>query len=289
MILQFIALALTWGASFFFMKVSLDGFSPPQVVLVRLVTGAVALGVIAMVRRERAPRNPVVWAHLAVVGVMLCVAPFLLFAWAIDHMDSGLASIYNATTPLMTMLIAVVALPEERPTRSRLAGLLAGFIGVLIVLGPWRDLGGGAGLAPAACLLATASYGIAFVYLRKFVAPHGLPAVTAATVQVGVSALIMLALTPAIALDNVHLTARIGIGVLALGIFGTGLAYVWNTNIVAAWGATNASTVTYVIPVVSVALGVLVLAEHLRWNEPIGAVLIAAGFLISRNRPAPGT
>jgi drug/metabolite transporter (DMT)-like permease len=283
-VVQFLALASAWGAGFLFMKVGLEGLSPAQVVLVRLVAGAVVLGVIAAVRRERPPRELVVWAHLAVVAVLLCVAPFLLFAWAMQHVSSGLASIYNATTPLMTMLVALVALPQERPTRSRLAGLLTGFAGVLVVLAPWRGLGGGAGLAQAACLLATASYGIAFVYLRRFVAPRRLPVVTVASVQVGIAAVIMLALTPVIALDRTQMTPRVVASVLALGVFGSGLAYVWNTNVIAAWGATNASTVTYLIPVVSVALGVFVLAERVTWNEPIGAALVAAGFAISQNR-----
>jgi drug/metabolite transporter (DMT)-like permease len=278
---------MAWGAGFLFMKVGLEGLSPAQVVLGRLVAGAVALGVIATVRRERLPRDLVVWVHLAVVAVLLCVAPFLLFAWAIQHVSSGLASIYNATTPLMTMLVALVALPEERPTRWRLAGLLTGFVGVLVVLGPWRGLSGGDGLAQAACLLATASYGVAYVYLRRFVGPRRLPAVTVACVQIGIGALIMLVLAPVVAVDQVHLTARVGASVLALGVFGSGLAHVWNTNVVVAWGATRASTVTYLVPVVSVALGVFVLAEHVSWNQPVGAVLVAVGFLISQNRVTP--
>jgi drug/metabolite transporter (DMT)-like permease len=287
-VVQFLALALAWGAGFLFMKVGLEGLSPAQVVLGRLVAGAVVLGAIATVRGERPPRELVVWAHLAVVAVLLCVAPFLLFAWAMQHVSSGLASIYNATTPLMTMLVAVVALPEERPTRSRLAGLLTGFTGVLVVLAPWRGAGGGDGLAQAACLLATASYGIAFVYLRRFVAPRRLPVVTVASVQVGIAAVIMLLLAPVIAFDQVHVTPRVAASVLALGVFGSGLAYVWNTNVITAWGATNASTVTYLVPVVSVALGAFVLAEHLTWNEPVGAVLVAAGFAISQRRGTRG-
>jgi len=283
--LQFVALASTWGAGFLFMKVGLEGFSPAQVVLGRLVAGAAVLGLIAVARRERPPREWAVWGHLTVVAVLLCVAPFLLFAWAVAHLPSGLASIYNATTPLMTMAVALVALPEERPTWSRLAGLLTGFAGVLVVLGPWRGLGGSDGLPQAACLVATASYGVAFVYLRRFVTPRGLPPVTVAGVQVGIGALISLALAPVIAVDRVHLTPRVAASVLALGILGSGLAYVWNTNIVAAWGATKASTVTYLAPVVSVALGVVVLAERLSWNQPVGAVLVALGFLISQSRP----
>jgi drug/metabolite transporter (DMT)-like permease len=140
---QFVTLAVVWGASFLFIAIGLEGLSPAQVVLGRLGSGAVALAAISLARRQKLPAEPVVWAHLAVVAVLLCVAPFLLYAWAEQTIGSGLASIYNATTPLMTTLVALVALPQERPTKVRLLGLLAGFLGVLIVLGPWRGAGGG--------------------------------------------------------------------------------------------------------------------------------------------------
>ncbi|MFJ3956959.1 DMT family transporter [Arthrobacter sp. NPDC090010] len=284
MLSQFLMLALAWGSSFLFIKIALEGLSPSQVVLGRLLAGAMALLAVTAVTRQRLPRDPAIWGHLAVVSVLLCVVPFSLFSWAELHVPSGLASIYNATTPLMTLLVASVALPEERPNRSKLAGLLLGFIGVVVVLGPWRGLSRGEGLAQAACLLATLSYGLAFVYLRRFVSPRGLPALPVATVQVGLGAVIMLVLAPLTATDPVHLSWPVVLSVAALGIAGTGLAYLWNTNVVAAWGATNASTVTYLTPVVGVALGIAVLGESVSWNEPLGAVVVVAGIALSQGR-----
>ncbi len=281
---QFALLAAVWGASFLFIKVGLEGLSPAQVVLGRLLTGAAALVVVSLVGRQRPPRELVVWAHLAVVSVLLCVIPFLLFAWAEQHVSSGLASIYNATTPLMTTLVALLALRKERPTRATLSGLLVGFAGVVVVLGPWHGLGEGDGLGQAACLLATSSYGVAFVYLRRFVSPRGLAAIPVATVQVGLGAMIMLILAPFTATAPVHLSWRVAVSVTALGVFGTGLAYVWNTTIVASWGATNASAVTYLTPVVGVALGILLLGETLTWNEPFGALIVIAGIAVSQGR-----
>lgn len=293
---QFAMLALVWGASFLLIKIGLEGLSPAQVVLGRLLAGAVALLAVSLAGRRRPPREPIVWAHLAVVSVLLCVAPFLLFAWAEQHVASGLASIYNATTPLMTTLVAILALPRERPTRTTLAGLLIGFAGVLVVLGPWRGLAGGDSLGQAACLAATLCYGVAFVYLRRFVSPRGLAAIPVATVQVGLGAAIMLVLAPFTATAPVHLSWRVVGSVAALGVLGTGLAYVWNTNVVASWGATNASAVTYLTPVVGVALGVVVLGEAISWNEPVGALIVIAGIAVSqgrmkalRHRPASGS
>ena len=95
------------------------------------------------------------YAHLLVVGLLLCVAPFSLFAYGETHISSGLASIYNATTPLLTMLVASVFLPQERPTVLKLLGLALGFGGVLVVLAPWRGVGGGSLMGELACLGAT--------------------------------------------------------------------------------------------------------------------------------------
>jgi drug/metabolite transporter (DMT)-like permease len=281
---QYIALALTWGASFLFIEVGLEGLSPTQVVLARMVAGALALAAFTTASQTRLPREPAVWGHLAVVSVLLCVVPFLLFALAQQQVSSGLASIYNATTPLMTTLVALAALPSERPTPTRVAGLVIGFSGVAVVLGPWHGLGEGTALSQGACLLATGSYGLAFVHLRRFVSPRGLPAVSVATVQVGLGALLMLVLTPLVATQPVDLSAAVVLSMLLLGVMGTGMAYVWNTNVVAGWGATKASTVTYLTPVVGVLLGVLLLGEELRWHQPAGAVVVVLGMAVSQDR-----
>lgn len=278
---QFIVLALVWGASFLFIKVDLEGLSPPQLVLGRLLAGAVTLIVVSLVGRHRPPRDRAVWGHLAVVSVLMSISPFLLFAWAEQHVPSGLASIYNATTPLMTILVALAALPGERPTRATLGGLALGFAGVLVLLG----LGaGGSALGQAGCLLAALCYGISYVYLRKFIAPRGLSSITIATSQLCLAASIMLVLTPFVARSPVQLSWRVGLSIGTLGIAGTGLAYIWNTNLIQAWGATKASTVTYLIPVVGVLLGIVLLGERLSWNEPVGALLVIAGIALSQGR-----
>jgi drug/metabolite transporter (DMT)-like permease len=289
--MQYAALAMTWGASFLFIKVGLQRLSPPEVVLGRLSAGAVALLAMAAVTRQPLPRRPVIWAHLAVVSVLLCVVPFLLFSWAEKHVASGLASVYNGATPLMTALVALAALPGERPTTAKVTGLLTGFAGVLVVFGPWRGIGSGAGLAQAGCLLATFCYGLAFVYLRRFVTPYRLPAMAVATVQVSLGAALMLLFAPVYITGPVRLNVAVIASISILGVGGTGLAYLWNTNIVAGWGATNASTVTYFTPLVGVVLGAVVLGEAVAWNEPVGALIVITGIALSQGRlrwPQPG-
>ncbi len=185
---QFSVLALVWGASFLFIKVGLRGLSPLQVASTRVWFGALTLVAIAAVRRRPMPRTLAVYAHLLVVAMLLCVLPFSLFAYGETRISSGLASIINATTPLLTMAFASVFLPSERPTAVRLTGLALGFAGVLAVFAPWRGVGSGSLQGELACLGATACYGAAFVYLRRFVLPLRLDPVTVALTQVGLSA-----------------------------------------------------------------------------------------------------
>ncbi|WP_026361470.1 DMT family transporter [Amycolatopsis nigrescens] len=285
---QFALLSLAWGSSFLFIKVGLTGLSPAQVVWARMVLGALTLAVVVVVRRRPLPRGRVIWGHLAVVALLLCVVPFLLFAWAEQHISSGLASIFNATTPLLTMIAGAVALRGERLTRAKVLGLLLGFAGVLTIVGVWRGLGAGGDLtAQLACLGATTSYGVAFGYLRRFVSPHGFDAPAHAFVQVLIGAAVLVALTPTLAGAPVHLTGPVVWSMVALGVLSTGLAYVWNNNIVAAWGAANAAAVTYLTPVVGVLLGVLLLGEPLSWHQPAGALLVIAGILVAHGRLRP--
>src|SRR5438270_13452904 len=129
-----------------------------QVALARTVLGAATLGSYVLIRREKLPRQPTTWMHLAIMGLVANVLPFLGFSWGEAHgATSGLAAIYNGATPLWTLMVAIVALPAERPTRARLTGLGMGFCGVFLVLAPWRSThrprlsGQLACLGPGAC------------------------------------------------------------------------------------------------------------------------------------------
>lgn len=285
--LWFVALALTWGSSFLFIKISLDDLAPAQIVLFRLVLGAITLNAILLVTKRHWPREWKLIGHLAVVGFLLCVLPLLLFAWAGEFIPSGLSSIYNATTPLMTMVIALGVIPNEKLSTIRGLGILLGAVGILIVLGPWNLTDSasvlvGTGWAQAACLVGTASYGLAFAYMRRFVVRHGYDAPTIAAVQVTLAAVMMVIPAPLILATPMHWHGSTVAAICVLGILGSGIAYIWNTTIVNDWGATPASTVTYLSPLVGVVLGLIVLDETLTWNQPVGAVITIIGILVSQ-------
>jgi drug/metabolite transporter (DMT)-like permease len=282
---QFLGMALIWGASFLFMKVALDGVSFTQVAWSREILGALTLGVIMIIGRHRLPREPIVWLHFLVIGITNCVIPHLLFVWAEQSVSTGLAAIYNSVTPLATAVLAALVFRVERLARMQVVGVLVGVLGVIVIIGPWR-LASLAGdfYGQLACIGAAVSYGIAIGYMRKFVSRRPISGTSVAFMTVGMAAAVMIVLTPFIAIGPVTLTLPVVGSLVLLGALGTGLAYIWNIGVLRAWGPTSVSTVTYVIPVVAVILGVVILHETFSWNEPVGAVLVLVGILVTQQR-----
>lgn len=275
-----------WGASFLFIALALEGLSPVQVATGRTLFGAITLGLIALVTRDRLPRSRRVWAHLLLLSVTFAVIPYMLFAWAQEYVASGVASIFNATTPIMTALIAGLAFRIERLKGEQVLGIVVGVIGVIVIVGPWQGIEpGSGGIVPYLALLgATACYGFSLSYMRRFLSNSGVSAIAFCLVMIGLASLWMLLLTPVIGADPIELTPTVVIAIVLLGALGTGLAYAWNQNVVRAWGPTRAATVTYISPPIGVLLGVLVLGETLVWNEPVGAVLVILGVLLAQRR-----
>jgi drug/metabolite transporter (DMT)-like permease len=238
------------------------------------------------------PRQPIVWLHFAVIAISGCVVPHMLFAWAELHVSSSLASIYNAVTPITTAIMATLVFRVEKLSRAQILGVAVGIAGVIVIIGPWRFVPTAAAAGSPvtelagqlACLGSAVCYGFTFSYLRRFITGRGVSGVTTAFLQIGLGGAIMLVLTPVIAIGAVQLTPEIVASLLVLGIMGTGVAYLWNINVLLTWGPTATSTVTYLTPIVGVALGILVLGETLSWNEPLGAVLVFLGILLAQRR-----
>jgi drug/metabolite transporter (DMT)-like permease len=173
----------------------------------------------------------------------------------------------------------------ERLKGVQIAGIVVGILGVMVLIAPWDGLDLDQSLiAQLAILGATACYGFSLAYMRKFVSNSGMSALMFSFLNIGIAAAIMLVLTPVVAVGPVALSPWIVGSILLLGCLGTGVAYIWNQNALRAWGPTRASTVTYLTPVVGVALGLIVLAEPLSWNEPAGAIVVFLGILLAQNR-----
>ncbi len=283
--ISFFALSLVWGSSFLFMKLGLEGLSPGQVALTRILLGALTLVAIMLATRRKWPRERRLWLHMIVVSATLCAIPFTLFAWAETSVPSTVASIVNATTPIMTLLLTPLIMPADRLSGTQRLGLVIGILGVVVLVGPWRLWSTGDTVSlpgVLACLGATACYGFGGLYMRRFLAGASSDSITIAAMQLSVASVLMLLAAPVIAGGAIALSAPVVLSMLALGILGSGIAYIWFTTIIRAWGAARASTVTYLTPVVGVAFGALFLGEGVHWNEPLGGAIVVLGIVASQ-------
>ena len=280
----YIALGIVWGCSFIFIKLGLEFLTPVGVAFGRCALGALALLIHLKVKGLSLVRDRKMIGHLWVVALLLNVIPGILFALAETEVTSILAGIINAVTPLMTLIAIMLVSRNEKPTAPQIVGLLLGFLGVLTVLGAWKGLGDNPPWAILVLLAAVTCYGFSFPYSRRYILPAQLkPEVMAATqVTLGAITLLPLFLMDGIAKDEY----RVGpvLAMIALGVFGSGFAYIWNFSIMRAAGSAIASSVTYVTPVVAVAVGLIFLEEKLHWYEPVGAVIVLFGAAIAQGR-----
>jgi drug/metabolite transporter (DMT)-like permease len=278
----FLALSLIWGSSFLFIKVGVREFAPLQVAFGRCALGAIALVAILVARRDRLPRGRRTWGHLFLIAILFNSVPFALFAFGETKVSSVVAGLSNATTPLWVLLVSLSVLPRERPTRHRVLGLGVGFAGVLVVLGPWRDIGGEL-LGYLACFAAAACYGVAYPYTRRVLAgrPESAVSLSAAQVLIGT-----LQLAPFLATTDAPQSFPLDavLCMVALGAGGTGIAYVMNYDLIRRAGAQIASTVTYLVPLFSTILGVIILGEALSWNQPVGGAVVLLGVALTQGR-----
>jgi drug/metabolite transporter (DMT)-like permease len=273
-----------WGCSFIFIKLGLEFLTPFGVAFGRCALGAATLLTVAKIRGFQLPTDRTVRFHLWVVALLLNVIPGILFALAETEVTSILAGIINAVTPLMTLIAILAVNREEKPKAFQIIGLLIGFLGVLTVLGAWQGLGENPLWAILVLLGAVACYGISFPYTRRFVMPYKLQPESIVAMQLTLAAITLLPLylIDGIAKDEYRMGPLLAM--LALGVFGSGFAYLWNFRVMEIAGSAIASSVTYLTPVVAVIVGVIFLNEKITWYEPAGALIVLLGAAIAQER-----
>ena len=274
-----VALSVLWGCSFFFVGVVVEALPPFTIVVLRVGIAALILWPVAAIWGARGLRDRRAWPAFVAMGLLNNVVPFSLSVWGQSHIASGLASILNAATPLLTVVVAHWLTRDERMTPARLTGVVLGLAGVVAMIGPGAFDGFGAAvLAQLAVVAATVCYAFAGVYGRRF-RRIGTSSLATATGQVTASAVLLAPVALVverpweIAMPGPEIWAAI-VGVAALS---TALGYVLYFRILATAGATNLLLVTLLIPVTGILLGVTVLGERLASEHALGMGLIALG------------
>lgn len=287
-----LVLSVIWGGSFFFIEIAIDTVAPLTLVLLRVAIAAAVLWAWLLARGERLKMPPGAASAFLVLALLNNVVPFTMFVWAQEEITGGLASILNATTPIWGVIVAHLFTADEKATPAKVVGVLLGFGGVALMIGPdfLGQIGVGV-LAQFACLAATLCYALAGVWARRF-RNMGVPPIAVATGQLTASALVMLPLVLVFEppWHAAPPSPQAWMALVALALFCTSLAYILYFRLVASAGATNSLLVTFLIPITAILLGALILHEHLEPRHFAGMALIGAGLaaidgrLFRRNR-----
>lgn len=289
-----LSLSVLWGGSFFFIEIAVQTVQPFTLVLIRVAIASAALWAFLLARGQRLPLPSGALLAFVILALLNNVLPFVLFAWAQKTITGGLGSILNATTPIWGVIVAHLMTADERMTPGKVVGVLLGFGGVALMIGP--DLLGDIGnevWAQLACLVATLCYALAGVYGRRF-RGMGIDPVAVSTGQLTAAVLLVL---PLVLLFEPPWQAfapatEAWAALVALALFCTSFAYILYFRLIASAGATNALLVTFLIPISAIFLGALLLGEVLEPRHFAGMALIGAGLaaidgrLVRRLRPA---
>lgn len=272
-------LALIWGGAFFFIGVAVRHVPPFTYVLARLALAAAAMWAFLWWRGQLLALPRAAWGAITLLALLNNALPFTLFGWAQTHIASGLASILNATTPIWGVIVAHLCTADEKITPRKLAGILVGFAGVALMIGPGlvNSLGGGV-LAELACVVAALAYALAGVLARRFRA-MGVSPLSVTIGQLTVATVMMLPV--ALIGDRPWTLAwppfEAIAAIAALAVVCTAFGYVLYFKLIDSSGATNALLVTLLVPPTAMLLGVLFLGEVIAPVDIGGLALIGLG------------
>ena len=283
-LLMYVIAGLIWGGSFLFVAIALESLTPIGVAFWRTALGALAMLITALILKAKFPTSWLAWRRLWIAGLFMSAIPFSLFSYAQLHVSSALAGIINAVTPMTTVIAILIAFRSEKPKPHVVVGLVIGLVGVLVVLGAWQGFGDNDPLAILAMLVAVSCYGVGSPYIRKYIEPLNLSTEVSVFGQIGTASISLLPLYLLGPLFVAPPTIPVIAAVIAVGALGSGVAYLLYYRVLAIVGSAIGSSVTYITPVIAVALGVLLLNEQLHWYEPVGGMIVILGAAISQGR-----
>jgi drug/metabolite transporter (DMT)-like permease len=274
----FVSLVLIWGSSFLFIAVGLDHFHPGLVSLLRVGFGAATLAFVPRARRTPIQRED--WPRLLLLSAVWIALPLTLFPVAQQWIDSAVAGMLNGAMPIFTAVVSVMLL-RELPGPRQLVGLVVGFAGVVAISWPSAGADGTAALGVALVLAATVCYAVATNMVAPLQQRYGsLPVIA----RVEWLALPLVLPYGIVGLADSEFAWSSLAATMAVGVLGTGLAFVLMGTLSGRVGATRASFITYLIPVVALVLGVVFRSEAVAAVAVVGSALVIAGAALSSRR-----
>ncbi|PSH62186.1 DMT family transporter [Phyllobacterium sophorae] len=281
---RFFGQAAIWGASFTFIKFALEEFSPNQLVLFRLILGAATLAVIIVFTGRSFKLTSKAWFHVAVSSIFANVVPYLLLSYGELHASAGLAGVLIGGTPLVTLFISTLALRDEPATGRKVTGFVLGFLGVSLVVSPWK-VEGSSLLGALACFGAATSYAVGYAYVGRFLSPLKVDPITLGANQLVAAAILLALAVPFFTWPPIESVSAIPLlSLLYLGVLASGFANILYFRLIQDVGASTASAVDYVVPVFAVLFGAVLLLEPLSWNVIVGGAVILIGMAIAEGR-----
>ncbi len=278
----FWTLGLIWGSSFLLIKIGVQELNPLSLVSGRLGVAAIAFAVTLALTRKPIPRDRKTLISLAIIGITNTALPFVLITWAESHIDSGLASVLNATVPLFSIVMAHVALQDDKIHTGKVMGLITGFMGVVMLA--LRSTSGQASPIEGmvAMLAATLSYAFSAVFIRRNLR-HVDSTVTAGVSSiVGAVAVLTFTLLTVRPLPIISaLMPQTALAVITLGVANTFIANSIFFYLIRNWGASRTTLVTYVLPPIGLLLGALIAHEQIDLQLIVGAALIIGGVALA--------
>ncbi len=282
--IAFITLGMIWGSSFMWIKIAVQEVGPMTLVAYRVLFGLLFGIVVFFFQRPLLPSRLSDWTPMFVLGLTNIAIPFFLISWGEQVIDSGVASILDATVPLFTIVVAHFLLHDDKMTVPKVLGLLIGFAGVVVLMS--KDIGASAGslLGQGAVILASVFYAGSSIYARKLT--ENIPGIVRSAGPL-VSATAVMWLSAFIFESPVKVPDMpiIWGSLLWLGILGSGFAFILLYYLIHEIGPTRTTMVTYLFPLGGVTLGVLFLHEELTWQIVLGALLIVGSLVVANWNP----
>lgn len=277
----FVLASAVFAANYLWVKLAIEMFTPIEVAWGRSFLAAITLLIILVITGDRLPRDRTVWKHLFIAALLFNTISFTCMAIAMTRISTVQASVVNSTAPLVTLALVAAFVPIERITLPRLLGVLLGLVGVLVLVQPWAGWGGTDLWGLLAIFGATASYAAGIVYARLKLGNASGSAIAIAAGQLSLASVQLTLVLPFGFAIPAAFDVSAVIGLLVLGIFGTGIGYILQHSLIRAGGASVAGDATYLILLFAVLIGITVLGEPLQLTDALGAAVILIGLVIA--------